>query len=148
MTSKQYIRHLTAADGGIRGKDVPQNVCASVIDGLCGVIAGKDAVIARKATVIASKDADIARLNQLHGVQPPCSAFEHYSQGSARGGKGSCRPGVSDTPIKRHTSKIPGTQQSRSRDFSYCACAIFQPVRLPAHDFLPKVEWGKSGSGG
>jgi transposase len=58
MTSKQYIKHLTAAEGSIRGKDVPQKSCAGVIDGLCGVIADQ-------ATIIASKDADIARLNQM-----------------------------------------------------------------------------------
>ena len=46
MTSKQYIKHLTAAEEGIRGKDVPQRSCASVIDGLCDVIAEKDTVIA------------------------------------------------------------------------------------------------------
>lgn len=72
MTSKQYIKHLTAADGGIRGKDIPQESCARVIDGLCGVVAKKDAalaerntVIADQATVIAAKDADIEKLNHL-----------------------------------------------------------------------------------
>jgi transposase len=64
MTSKQYIKHLTAAEGSIRGKDVPQKSCAGVIDGLCDVIASKDAAIAEKDTVIASKDADIAKMNQ------------------------------------------------------------------------------------
>ena len=71
MTSKQYIKHLMAAERDIRGKDVPQVSCARVIDGLCGVIAAKDAtiaekdtVIADKDTIIASKDADIARMNQ------------------------------------------------------------------------------------
>ena len=64
MTSKQYIKHLTAAEEGIRGKDVPQRSCASVIDGLCDVIAEKDTVIADQATVIAAKDADIAKMNQ------------------------------------------------------------------------------------
>ena len=64
MTSKQYIKHLTAAEKGIRGKDVPQKSCARVIDGLCDVIAEKDTLIAEKATVIASKDAAIAKMNQ------------------------------------------------------------------------------------
>ena len=64
MTSKQYIKHLTAAEKGIRGKDVPQESCARVIDGLCDVIAEKDTLIADQATVIASKDADIAKMNQ------------------------------------------------------------------------------------
>ena len=78
MTSKQYIKHLTAAERSIRGKDVPQKNCARVIDGLCDVVAAKDAVIAEKDTVIAekdaliadkdtviaSKDADIANMNQ------------------------------------------------------------------------------------
>ena len=78
MTSKQYIKRLTAAERDIRGKDVPQKSCARVIDGLCDVIAAKDATIAEKdtvivdqatviadqATVIASKDADIAKMNQ------------------------------------------------------------------------------------
>ena len=57
MTSKQYIKRLTAAEKGIRGKDVPQKSCAKVIDGLCDVIADQ-------ATVIASKDADIAKMGQ------------------------------------------------------------------------------------
>ena len=57
MTSKQYIKRLTAAEKGIRGKDVPQKSCAKVIDGLCDVIADQ-------ATVIASKDADIAKMDQ------------------------------------------------------------------------------------
>ena len=39
MTNKQYIKHLTKAGTDIHGKDVPQKRCASVIDGLCGVIA-------------------------------------------------------------------------------------------------------------
>ena len=64
MTSKQYIKRLTAAEKGIRGKDVPQKSCAKVIDGLCDVIAEKDTVIADQATVIASKDADIAKMGQ------------------------------------------------------------------------------------
>ena len=71
MTSKQYIKRLTAAEKGIRGKDVPQKSCARVIDRLCDVIAEKDTLIAEKdtliadqATVIASKDADIAKMNQ------------------------------------------------------------------------------------
>ena len=64
MTSKQYIKNLTVAEEGIRGKDVPQKNCADVIDGLCDVIAEKDTVIADQATVIAAKDADIARMNQ------------------------------------------------------------------------------------
>ena len=57
MTSKQYIKHLTAVEKSIRGKDVPQESCARVIDGLCDVIADQ-------ATIIASKDADIAKMNQ------------------------------------------------------------------------------------
>ena len=60
MTSKQYIKQLTAAERSIRGKDVPQESCARVIDGLCGVIADRDAVIADKDILIASKDAVIA----------------------------------------------------------------------------------------
>ena len=57
MTSTQYIKRLTAAEGGIRGKDVPQESCAGVIDGLCGVIAEQD-------ILISSKDDLIARLSQ------------------------------------------------------------------------------------
>ena len=64
MTSKQYIKRLTAAEKGIRGKDVPQKSCAKVIDGLCDVIADQATVIADQATVIASKDADIAKMDQ------------------------------------------------------------------------------------
>ena len=52
MTSKQYIKRLTAAEKGIRGKDVPQKSCARVIDGLCDVIASKDGAIAEKDTAI------------------------------------------------------------------------------------------------
>ena len=65
MTSKQYIKRLTAAEGDIRGKDVPQKSCARVIDGLCAVIAGKDAVIAGKDAVIADKDVVIASKDEL-----------------------------------------------------------------------------------
>ena len=64
MTSKQYIKHLTAAERSIRGKDVPQKSCARVIDGLCDLISDLTAVIADKDTVIAAKDADIAKMNQ------------------------------------------------------------------------------------
>ena len=60
MTSKQYIKQLTAAERSIRGKDVPQESCARVIDGLCGVIADRDAVIADRDAVIADRDAVIA----------------------------------------------------------------------------------------
>ena len=63
MTKKQYIRELTQADRGISGKDVPQKRCAGVIDGLCDVIAEKDAVIADKDAVIAAKDEALAKLN-------------------------------------------------------------------------------------
>ena len=63
MTSKQYIKHLTAAERDIRGKDVPQESCAGVIDGLCDLIADLTTMIADKDTVIASKDADIAKMN-------------------------------------------------------------------------------------
>ena len=65
MTSKQYIKQLTAAERSIRGKDVPQKSCARVIDGLCGVIADRDAVIADKDILIASKDEDIRKLNHM-----------------------------------------------------------------------------------
>ena len=65
MTSTQYIKRLTAAEGGIRGKDVPQKSCAGVIDGLCSVISDQSTKISDQSTLIAAKDADIARLNQL-----------------------------------------------------------------------------------
>ena len=72
MTKKQYISQLTEAGQGIRGKDVLARDRVGVIDGLCDVIAKKDAQIAEKdtliadqATVIAAKDADIAKLNHL-----------------------------------------------------------------------------------
>ena len=57
MTSKQYIKRLTKAEGDIHGKDVPLKSCASVIDGLCAEIADRDAVIAEK-------DAAIEKMNQ------------------------------------------------------------------------------------
>ena len=65
MTSKQYIKRLTAAEGGIRGKDVPQKSRARVIDGLCGVVSDLTVKNAEKDILIAAKDDDIARLNQL-----------------------------------------------------------------------------------
>ena len=99
MTSKQYIKQLTTAEESIRGKDVPQTACASVIDGLCGVIdaqktllADKDTIIADKDTLLASKDELIAKLNhqlkqlqrqiygrrseKLHADDPNCPMFD------------------------------------------------------------------------
>ena len=64
MTRKQYIQQLTQAERIIHGKDVPQKASAGVIDGLCDVIAEKDAVIADRDAVIASKDELIAKLSQ------------------------------------------------------------------------------------
>ena len=64
MTKKQYIQQLTQAERIIHGKDVPQKASAGVIDGLCDVIAEKDAVIADRDAVIASKDELIAKLSQ------------------------------------------------------------------------------------
>ena len=57
MTDKQYIKGLLKAEKSICGKDVPHEVCASVIDGLCTVIADRDAVIAEK-------DAAMEKMNQ------------------------------------------------------------------------------------
>ena len=64
MTKKQYISSLTNPKKDIHGKDVPQKYCANVIDGLCNVIADKDAIIADKDTIIADKDTIIAERDQ------------------------------------------------------------------------------------
>ena len=57
MADAHYISGLLKADRDISGKDVPQEDCASVIDGLCAVVADRDAVIAEK-------DAAMERMNQ------------------------------------------------------------------------------------
>ena len=60
MTRQQYISNLTDSGKSTRGKDVPQECCASVIDGLCEVISDKDSIIADKDSIIADRDSIIA----------------------------------------------------------------------------------------
>lgn len=62
MTRKQYISRLTSQKKKLYGKDIPQKNAASVIDGLCDVIAGKDSVIADKDIVLGERDKQIAEL--------------------------------------------------------------------------------------
>ena len=116
MTSKQYIKHLTTAEKGIRGKDVPQESCARFIDGLCNVIAEKDTLIADQVTVIASKDADIARMNhtikllqrQLYGRRSKKLHPDDPNQLSLDFGEEQLQQPVSDEGLKeaeKHVSE-------------------------------------------
>ena len=57
MTGKQYIAHLISSDKSLYGKDIPQESTASVIDGLCDVIADKD-------TVLSERDKQIAKMQE------------------------------------------------------------------------------------
>lgn len=56
MTKKQYITQLTSSEKSLCGKDIPQDNTASVIDGLCDVIADKE-------TVISERDKQIAKMH-------------------------------------------------------------------------------------
>ena len=56
MTKKQYITQLTSSEKHLCGKDVPQKNTASVIDGLCDIIADKD-------TIISERDKQIAKMH-------------------------------------------------------------------------------------
>ena len=119
MTSKQYIKRLTAAEKGIRGKDVPQKSCAKVIDGLCDVIAEKDTVIADQATVIASKDADIAKMGQkikqlqrqLFGHRSEKFCPEDPNQLSLNFGGEQVLP-LSDEQLEEEARRVEGTKEA------------------------------------
>ena len=119
MTSKQYIKRLTAAEKGIRGKDVPQKSCAKVIDGLCDVIAEKDTVIADQATVIASKDADIAKMGQkikqlqrqLFGHRSEKFRPEDPNQLSLNFGGEQVLP-LSDEQLEEEARRVEGTKEA------------------------------------
>lgn len=62
MTRRQYIIRLTSSEKPLCGKDIPQQNTASVIDGLCDVIADKDATIADKDAIISERDKQIAKM--------------------------------------------------------------------------------------
>ena len=130
MTSKQYIKRLTAAEGSIRGKDVPQKACPRVIDGLCGVIAAKEAAIAAKdtliadqATVIASKDADIEKLNhlvkqlqrQIYGRRSERLHPDDPNQLSLDFGEEQVLP-VSDEELKEAEQQVAGAMDGVRKD--------------------------------
>ena len=63
MTKKQYITQLTSSEKSLCGKDIPQKKTASVIDGLCDVIAKDKATIADKETIISERDKQIAKMH-------------------------------------------------------------------------------------
>lgn len=77
MTRKQYISRLTSQEKELYGKDIPQKSAASVIDGLCDVIAKKNAAIANKDTLIADKDTVLAeRDKQIAELQHQIAQFQ------------------------------------------------------------------------
>ena len=76
MTNKQYIKRLMAAEGSIKGKDIPQEKRAGVINGLCSVISDKDSIIASKDETIEKQNRELLWLRRkLFGR----SSEKHYA---------------------------------------------------------------------
>lgn len=65
MTQKQYISHLMSQEKMLCGKDIPQANAASVIDGLCDMIADKDMVLGERDKQIAELQHQLAQFKRM-----------------------------------------------------------------------------------
>lgn len=65
MNRKQYISRLTSLEKELCGKDIPQKSAASVIDGLCDIIADKDIVLSERGKQIAELQHQIAQFQRM-----------------------------------------------------------------------------------
>ncbi len=64
MTQKQYISQLISREKTFSGMDIPQASVPKVIDGLCEVIADKEAIISERDRQIAKMHDEIIRLRR------------------------------------------------------------------------------------
>lgn len=112
MTSKQYISQLTQAGRSIRGKDIPHESAAGVIDGLCDVVADKESVIASKDEIIAKQNQELMWLKRkLFGRSSEKIHAEDPNQLSIDFGEDEVLP-LSDSQLNEEEKRVEKTKDT------------------------------------